>query len=203
MAATSFITLMTTSSLFHGCLIQWFLNKRFFIVGITETDLAMKTGLYVLTMSLLMGCVTFRSNTNGIIPSFSRILVASKLVRISPTYLDRYTRSFPPGYTVCTVDIGPISFGSPDSLIRQAASQCNSEVILTLDVAQNLQGGSGKSHYNINDLLLEMATLPDRKPFWKAIVPVSAVMRDALYPPDVVGQLKEDGIISQTGPVKQ
>lgn len=163
----------------------------------------MKKYAYLLVISLLTGCVTFQTNTDSKPMPFTKILVVSKLARTSPNYLYEYIRGFPVEYEVCVVDVGPLSFGKPDSLIKAQATQCKSEVMLTLDVEQNLQGRSGKYYYNINDVLLVMSTLPDQKPFWKGLTSISALTTDALKPRAVVKQLLRDHIITGKIPPPQ
>lgn len=65
------------------------------------------------------------------------------------------------------------------------------------------QSISRKTTYNVNDMLLEMATLPDRKPFWKGLTIVAALYDDSLNPRSVVKQLLRDGIISGKIPVQR
>lgn len=163
----------------------------------------MKSAAYILMMALFTGCTTFQTNTDEPPPAFTRILIVSKLDRTTANYVDQYVRAFPAGYSVCTVDAGPLAFGNPDSLIRAKARQCNSQVVLTLNVGQNYQRTSGKYSYNSNNVLLEMATLPDRKAFWKGLTLVSALRKDALLPGAVIRQLRRDGIISGNMPVQQ
>lgn len=74
---------------------------------------------------------------------------------------------------------------------------------MTLNTGQNYQGGSGKTAYNANDMLLEMATLPDRKPFWKGLTVVPALIDNSLNPRTVVKQLLRDGVISGSIPTRQ
>ncbi len=157
----------------------------------------------VLLVAFCAGCLSIRTNLDGTPPPFRRILVVSKLTRTSPNYLDAYTRLFPACYSVCTVDAGPLAFGNPDSLVRQKGHDCNSEVVLTLNAGQNYQGRNGKYAYNVNDILLELATFSDRKPFWKGITSISALSADALYPGQVVRRLKQDHIISGNIPSGQ
>ncbi|MBO0938201.1 hypothetical protein J2I47_16735 [Fibrella sp. HMF5335] len=159
------------------------------------------TPLFIL--GLCAGCVHIQTSTDGTPPAFKRILIVSKLVRTSPNYLDTYTRLFPVGYSVCTVDAGPLTFGNPDSLVQQKGRDCNSEVVLTLSAGQNYQGRTGKYAYNVNDVLLELATFPDRKPFWKGLTSISALSVDALHPGEVLRQLRRDHIISGNIPTPQ
>ncbi|RYF53027.1 MAG: hypothetical protein EOO39_41345, partial [Cytophagaceae bacterium] len=111
----------------------------------------------LLLLALLTGCVANRiqTSTDDPIPVFTRVLIVSKITHTSPNYLDQYLNLFPKNYEVCTVDIGPLAFGSADSLVREKIRQCNSQVVLTLNTGQNYQGGSGKTAYNANDMLLE------------------------------------------------
>ena len=163
----------------------------------------MKKTLFLFLMAFCAGCLRLQTNIDGPVPAFKRILIVSKLTRTSPNYLDAYTRLFPVGYSVCTVDAGPLAFGNPDSLIRQKGRDCNSEVVLTLNAGQNYQGRNGKYAYNVNDVLLELATFPDHKPFWKGLTSISALSVDALYPGQVVRRLRQDHIITGNIPVGQ
>lgn len=160
----------------------------------------MKTLLCVALLGSLTGCLPFHTTQNGAPPPFSRVLVVSRLTRITPTYLPAWSRAFPGQYSVCAVDAGPMSFGNPDSTIQQQAQQCRSEVVLTISVLQNNQGRSGRYSYDLNDVLLEMATLPDRRAFWKGVLSTQATSRNAVDPFRVVSQLKRDGVITGTLP---
>ncbi|MEZ0540686.1 hypothetical protein [Fibrella arboris] len=156
----------------------------------------MKTLVYCLSISLLASCVSFQSNTNGTPPDFTRILVVSKLTRTSPHYLDQYVRAFPANYSVCTVDAGPLAFGNVDSLIRAKSRACTSEVMLTLHLGQSSLISQGKYAASVNDVVLELETLPDHTPFWKGLTSIQSFRQDALDPRVVVRKLKEDNIIS-------
>lgn len=158
--------------------------------------LCYKTTFFLFIMAFCAGCLRIQTNIDGPSPPFERILIVSKLTRTSPNYLDAYTRLFPAGYSVCTVDAGPLAFGNPDSLIRQKGRDCKSEVVLTLNAGQNYQGRNGKYACNLTDVLLELATFSDRKPFWKGLTSISALSVDAFYPGQVIRRLKQDHIIS-------
>ncbi|MBO0950243.1 hypothetical protein [Fibrella forsythiae] len=163
----------------------------------------MKLLIYCLFVSLLASCVSFQSNINGTPPDFTRILVVSKLTRTSPNYMAQYVRAFPKNYAVCTVDAGPLAFGNIDSLIRAKSKECNSEVILTLNVGQSGLISQGKYAASVNDVVLEMQTLPDHTPFWKGLTSIQSFRQDALDPRVVVRKLKEDNIISGMNSAQQ
>ncbi len=157
----------------------------------------MKTWLPGIILLALTGCVTtyFKTNTDyNALHRFSRILVVSKLPKVPSTYLTAWLSAFPDQYDVCVVDASELSFGNPDSLINQEAQKCRSEVMLTLDFNRNYTAGAGKYIYSTSEVSLQMATLPDRKPFWKALA-TQDVSREDIQPRQVVKQLITDAII--------
>lgn len=160
----------------------------------------MNAPICITLLLLLTGCLPFHTTRSGAPPPFSRVLVVSKLTRITPAYLTAWQRAFPGEYTVCAVDAGPMSFGNPDSLVQQQIQQCKPDVLLTVSVLQNNQGQVGRYSYNQNDVLLELVTLPDRRAFWKGVLTTPATSRNAVDPFRVVEQLKRDGVIAGTLP---
>ena len=138
-----------------------------------------RTTLFLAAAALLTGCVTTNFQSNSDFKSlrpFTRILVVSKLPQVPNAYLDAYLTSFPAQYDVCVLNANLLAFGNADSLITQKARECNSEVILTLDLNRSYTTGrmSGGENGNgqissASDVYLEMASFPDRKPFWKSL----------------------------------
>ncbi len=155
--------------------------------------LHMKNCCYFLALALLSGCITilptFKTNTDyESLHRFKRILVVSKLPKVPQAYLDAWIISFPDQYDVCVVDASELTFGNPDSLITQKARECQSEAILTLDYDRSYTVGSGKYISSVSEFFLQMAFMPDRKPFWKALTGDTA-------PRHIVQQLVTDAII--------
>ena len=160
---------------------------------------------YALPLLLLTGCVTTNFQSNADFKSlrpFTRILVVSKLPQVTNAYLDAYLTSFPPQYDVCVLNVSLLAFGSPDSLIAQKARECKSEVMLTLDLNRSYTTGqvSGAGRYgtygrigSANDVYLEMATVSDRKPFWKSLASTNGPI--GIKPRRVVQQLQTDALI--------
>lgn len=153
-------------------------------------------GLLVALALLLNGCVAVHidSNTNyDALPRFSRILVVSKLDRDDRDYLYAFERAFPLEYDVCAMSANKLAFGNPDSLIQQKAGECRSEVMLTLEFNRNYVVGSGKYSESIDELFLEMRTLPDRKPFWKGVARTDGPI--LIAPRRIVNKLHDDRLI--------
>ncbi len=156
----------------------------------------MKVGFYCLLLFLLTGCVVnnFKTNTDyESLHRFKRILVVSKLTDSAPTYLNSWLTSFPDDYDVCVLDISKLAFGNPDSLISQKVLECKSGVMLTIDFDRNFTAGSGKYITAYNEFFVQMVSLPDRKPFWKAVTL-------NIRPRAVVNQLVTDAIIEGNVP---
>jgi hypothetical protein len=163
----------------------------------------LRTTLFLAVVALLPGCVTTNFQSNSDFKSlrpFSRILVVSKLPQVTPDYLDAYLTSFPNQYDVCVLDASLLSFGNPDSLIAQKARECKSEVILTLDLNRSYTVGrlSGGEYSNgqissASDIYLEMASFPDRQPFWKSLASTNGSI--AIKPRRIVQQLQTDALI--------
>ncbi len=153
--------------------------------------------LCLLLSTFLTGCTTIlniQSNVRVVDkPPFERILIVSRLPNVEPDYATTFVGAFPSQYTVCSVDISPIAFETPDELIDRQLKECNSQVMLTLDLNRNFSGGSGKYIRGYNNIYLEMTNLATGKPFWKAIV-LSDVTE--LWPHEIVRQLVKDGVLS-------
>jgi hypothetical protein len=145
---------------------------------------------------LLMGCMTFDTNVNrSAVPTFSRVLVVSRLPVNSAETLAEFAAVFPARYAVCVVSADKLAFANPDSLIRQKARDCNSEVLLTIDLDRDYTTRRIDGTIDpVRELYLQMSSLTDNKPFWKAV----ARSEGALYPRQVVQQLRTDGIITGT-----
>lgn len=146
---------------------------------------------------LLTGCRTIldiQSNVRVVDkPPFERILIVSRLPNVEPGYATTFVGEFPSQYTVCSVDISPIAFETPEELIDRQIKECNSQVMLTLDLNRNFSRGSGKYIAGYNNIYLEMTNLATGKPFWKAIV-LSGITE--LRPREIVRQLIKDGVLS-------
>jgi hypothetical protein len=148
----------------HGIKVAFYFQRNI----IDDTFMRLLTTL--LLLAALTGCAPFLTSKNGTPPPFKRVLVVSKLSRITKAYLPQIALTFPAGYTVCSVDAGTLSFGSPDSLVRQMAANCNAEAVLTISQGRDNGIRVGLFWYrNVNDILLEMTTYPGGKPFWKGI----------------------------------
>lgn len=159
----------------------------------------MKAFLSLLLISLLIGCVTIRSNVkSGAVPKFKRILVVTKLYSPPRNYELRYLTIFPKEYEVCVVGLTPISF-DPDSLIDAKLKQCKSDVILTLELKQegisnvNQVGGVVYNNSTPSEYLAEMKSVATGQPFWKA--QLSGSVAGSIPPRMMVKRLIEDGIL--------
>lgn len=158
--------------------------------------------LCLLLSALLTGCTTIlniQSNVRVVDkPPFERILIVSRLPNVEPGYATTFVGEFPSQYTVCSVDISPIAFETPEELIDRQIKECTSQVMLTLDLNRNFSSGSGKFITGYNNIYLEMTSIATGKPFWKAIV-LSGVTE--LRPREIVRQLIKDGVLSGKIPV--
>ncbi len=155
----------------------------------------MKAAFALLLLSLLTGCVSFKSNIDrAAAPAFTRLLVVSKLPDMGPNYLNMFLNTFPTNYEVCIADAGPLSFGNPDSLIRKQATACRSEVILTLNPYRNFTTGSGEYIASANEVLLELTDANTQKSFWKAIAQSGG--NRVPTADQIVKRLRNDGIIA-------
>lgn len=145
---------------------------------------------------LLLDCVSVNIQSNvkaDAKPAFRRILVVSRLSRVSPAYLPKFQTAFPIGYQVCTVSTSPISFETPEEAIQKQIQACTSEVVLTLDFNRNFTEGFGRYISSYNELYMEMTSVATGKPFWKAIITTGG---DNEVPPrEIINQLRKDGII--------
>lgn len=163
----------------------------------------MKPLFVVSVLALLTGCVTIRSNKLAdAVPEFGRILVVSKLDNVPADYPARYVGAFPPRYEVCALTTNRLTFGNPDSLIRQKARQCNSDVILSLELNRTNVTTYGRyTSISPSDYYAEMRTAVDNKPFWKAVIssPYKKEGPNAIFisPRVIVSRLQQDGILDQ------
>lgn len=131
-------------------------------------------------------------------PPFERILIVSRLPNVPPGYASTFVGAFPSQYTVCSVDVSPISFETPDEAISRQLRECNSEVMLTLDLNRSFSGNSDRYITGYNNIYLEMSSVATGKPFWKAITLSTTT---ALGPREVVRQLIKDGVLNGSLPV--
>ena len=162
----------------------------------------MRARLFLLLgVSLLTGCtpiVRLQSNARPEIrPDFHRILIVSRLPNSRQTYLPGFLSAFPAQYQVCTVEISPISFDTPEEAIRRQVDQCKSEVMLTIDVNRNFTEGGGKYISSYTDLYLELTNIATGQPFWKALITAGT---SEINPRAIVQQLQKDGMIELSAP---
>jgi hypothetical protein len=159
--------------------------------------------LFSLTITLLLsGCMTFTTNMDReAIPSFSRILIVSRLPVNTSQMLAEFARSFPKNYQVCIVNADRLALINPDTLIQQKIAECGSEVMLTVNFERDYTdriGSNGRIN-GVEEYLLEMKNLRTNKPFWKAI----ASSEYGFNPREAVVQLRNDNIISGKIPPAQ
>ena len=146
--------------------------------------------------SMLAGCtyVSIQSNMNSAsLPRFTNILVVVKTDYDATSYLTRFERAFPRRYEVCSLAVGKLSFGDPDSLIRDAAQRHRSEVVLTIVPFRTSISGSGKNINTNEEVFMEMQTLPDQKSFWKGMAYTDG--SSYINPKRIVEKLAEDRLI--------
>lgn len=160
----------------------------------------MKTVAIALLTGLLAGCVYIKSNVKSeAVPTFSRILVVTKMRYASARYTDSFLTAFPPNYEVCTVALSPLSFENSDEAIRRQAETCKSEVMLTIELTQT--GYSGyNSRYSHSpsvpyEFSAEMRSVSTNQPFWKALINVPPIVGEEIPPRSVVKRLLQDQII--------
>lgn len=154
----------------------------------------MKTTTVFLLISLLAGCVTIQSNTKSdAIPTFHRILVVTRLRKAPDSYVQSFSRSFPAGYTICTLALSPLSFDNPDEAIRKQVDACQSDVILELALSQT--GHSGRYSHTFYEYNAEMKSVATGQSFWKAIISVDPTYGEEVPPRSVVKRLLNDHII--------
>lgn len=149
----------------------------------------MKTRAFLLLMSLT-SCVSIQSNVkSGAVPTFSRVLVVTKLRQPPAGYSQTFLKAFPVGYQVCAVDLSPLSFDNPDEIVRRQVESCQSEVILTLEMTQaGRAGDSGlPAQYNA-----EMRSVATNQLFWKALISSDI---GEVTPRSVLKRLRDDQII--------
>ncbi|GAB3889451.1 hypothetical protein [Spirosoma agri] len=154
----------------------------------------MKTIAAFLLISLLAGCVTIQSNTKSdAVPAFKRILVVTKMRKAPDRYAESFLTSFPSGYEVCTVALSPLAFDNPDEAIKKQAENCQSEVILTLELSKTghySRYNSANYEYNA-----EMKSVATGQAFWKAMISSDPTLGEQLPPRSVVKRLLTDHII--------
>jgi len=163
----------------------------------------MKAFSALFSLALLTGCVSVRSNVKpDAVPSFSRILVVTKMDRPPRDYEQRYLNAFPQGYEVCVLGLTPISFGHPDSTVAEQAQRCKSDVVLT--ISELRPGGANYALPDRNsptgvpqsEYLVEMRSSTSGEAFWKAQLSTSAIYGRSLWPSTVVKRLIKDGLLT-------
>lgn len=148
----------------------------------------------VTLIGLLTNCVRIQSNTKSeAVPAFKRILVVTKMRDTPDSYAQSFARSFPAGYSVCTLALSPLSFDKPDEAIRKKAESCQSDVILTLELSQ--RGSSGPYTSLPYEYNAEMTSIATGRPFWKAIISADPTYGGKVPPRSLVKRLRNDGII--------
>ncbi len=152
----------------------------------------MKIHIFLLAAIVwLAGCVSFKTNVDqAAIPTFSRLLIISKLGTNADVPVDWFLSAFPPQYTICTLQIDKLSFLNSDSLIRQKVQECGSEVVLTIQ-ADPYEGQYRR--LGNTGMFLYMNNAANGKAFWKATSPS---YYHNLTPRALAVRLKKDGIIS-------
>lgn len=159
----------------------------------------MKTHLLTFTLLTglgLNGCVSVRSNQeSGEVPSFQKILVFTKQKEKAQRYADSYRFAFPAGYQVTTLGFDDLTFGNPDSLIRQEAAANGCDAVLWLETRPTgTVTGTQFGTWSDFELYGEFRTWPANQPFWKMKVALAS-LRSQLSPDRVVRQLQRDGIL--------
>jgi hypothetical protein len=153
--------------------------------------------VYLILLMLLTGCTTIPTMQSNVRvadkPPFERILVVSRLPNVPPGYASTFVGAFPSQYTICSVDVSPIDFETPEELINRKLSECDSQVMLTLNFNQNFSRGTGSGIAGYNNIYLEMTNVTTGKPFWKAIILSTTT---AFSPGKIVQRLISDGVLS-------
>ncbi|MBD2702043.1 hypothetical protein IC229_15440 [Spirosoma sp. BT702] len=151
--------------------------------------------LVVTIMVSLTGCVTVKSNVQAdAIPTFKRVLIVTKLRKASEKYVQGFARQFPRNYDVCTLALTPLSFGNPDEEIRKQVANCQSDVILTLELVQR---GQSSQYTNVPyEYDVDMKTAATGQPFWKAIVSSNPTYGEQVPPSSIIKRLLEDHVIT-------
>lgn len=161
----------------------------------------MKTLLPILLLSAVTGCVSVRSKVKSdAVPMFSRILVVTNMYYPPRDYEQRYLNVFPKEYQVCAIGVTPLTF-NPDSLIREKARTCQSDVILTISMTQR----AGTSYNQIGGVVqnsdtpalyfADMRSVTTDQPFWKAQLSAAPIQGRTFPPRTVVKRLMKDGVI--------
>ncbi len=162
----------------------------------------MKTQLFVLALLMgigLTGCVRVRSNQeSGAVSPFQKILVVAKQKEKAQRYADSYRFAFPAGYQVTTLGFDDLTFGSPDSLIRQEVTAYGCDVVLWLETRPT-GTVTGNQYFTTSDFELygELRAWPSNRPFWKMRAALPSLVSQ-LSPARVVHQLQRDRILRQT-----
>jgi hypothetical protein len=148
----------------------------------------------------LTGCMNYRSSVDArAVPQSTSVLVVSRLPVTPPKTAAEFSLAFSQPYKVCVINTGLLTFANADSLIRQTALNCKSEVVLTVDYQTMYPTKQGRRLTKARELYLEMTRLSDGKPFWKAV----SLGRGSLDPSDVAALLQKDGIIKGSAIPKQ
>jgi hypothetical protein len=156
----------------------------------------MKTiGIFLLLGLTLSGCVAIQSNTksDAVPPSFHRVLVVAKMRKAQANYMQQFARQFPAGYEVCTLLISPLSFDNPDEVIRKQVADCQSDVILMVEL--NRPGHASRYSSYPFEYNVEMQSAATRQPFWKAIISSNPSYGEEVPPRPIIKRLLEDHII--------
>ncbi|GAB3692061.1 hypothetical protein GCM10027592_10560 [Spirosoma flavus] len=150
---------------------------------------------FVGMLTNLVGCVTIQSNSKSeAIPSFQRVLIVTKLRNAPASYVQNFARQFPTGYETCTLAISPLSFDNPDEAIRKKVADCQSDVILTLELVQRGQSSQYSSTpYEYN---AEMVSAKTGESFWKAIIASNPSYGEQVPPRSILKRLLVDHIIT-------
>ncbi len=173
----------------------------------------MKTYIFLLVVAVsLAGCIPFKTSIDQqAMPDFSRVLVVSRLPVNKPKMLYDFIKVFPVQYSVCSMGIDPLTFGNPDSLVRQRIRECNSQVVLTIDIQSdygvlpNSYSRTSPGHYppppaglysglRYGTLYFEMYDVATGKSFWKGIGNQYAT-NHGVYARKVAKRLRDDKII--------
>ncbi|GAB4032271.1 hypothetical protein [Spirosoma jeollabukense] len=141
------------------------------------------------------GCVTVKSSINSdAIPTFSRVLIVTKMRNAPDSYVRQFARTFPAGYEVYTLALSPLSFENPDAAIKKQLDECHSDVILTIELVQAGHTSRYSSYpYQYN---AEMQTVATGQPFWKAIISSNPTYGEQVPPGSVIKRLLADHIIA-------
>ena len=157
---------------------------------------SMLRSLFALILLGLTSCVQIQSNTRpGQLPSFRKMLVVLERPQDEVRESRQLLKECPEGYTLCTVSYHPtLSFEDLPEFVRKQNEACQAQATLIItripfaarDYAYTAGHGTGYTFQ------LELQSLPDALPIWKARI---ASQTEKIPARAIFRKLQQDGLL--------